>query len=96
MYEQPETRIEVQTNPGVWPHERYYAQYKQVVIPWVWEEWYTISGGIKDSFGYTCSLEEAKERVDHFLRSHKDDYDKSQMAKLNKKVKVRYEFIPYP
>ena len=91
-YEQPETRIKrVKDVDG----ERFYAQYKQIIIPYIWWEWQNTRPCI-ESKEYTNSLEVAKERVDGFLFKSKKQWYEYQDYKERKKMKPEIEYIKYP
>jgi len=91
-YKAPETRIVVETKEGRW--DRYYPQYKTIGIPYIYSEWRNI--GMVGGFDYTCTLEDAQERVDGFLTRDRDIHEEIERKKATKKVKVKYEYLKYP
>ena len=91
-YKQPRTRIKrVRDSKG----ERFYPQYKQVIIPFLWEEWQPTYTSIEEK-EYTIYLETAKQRIDNWLMQDYDYYV-SELNKSSKpKVKKEVEYIDYP
>ena len=68
-YRQPETRIKrVKDGQG----QRYYAEYKQVIIPYIWWEWQYTRPSLCDK-EFTWSLREAKERIEKLKLEDKLD-----------------------
>lgn len=90
-YRQPETRIKrVKDGQG----QRYYAQYKMVLIPYILWEWYDTAPFV--SCGYTNSLVEAKDWVDKFLVKDKQRWDFYRQKSARSKIKKEVEYIKYP
>jgi hypothetical protein len=91
-YKQPQTRIKrVKDGDG----ERFYAQHKQLIIPNVWWEWQDTRQSLFDNH-YADSLDEAKERIDNFLRKDKHEWASRIEQAARKKVKKEVEIIDYP
>lgn len=89
-YKQPETRIKrVKDDKG----QRYYAEYKQIIIPHIWWEWQYTRLCDKE---FTLSLREAKERIDQFLLKSKYRWACDIEKVERKKVKREIEYIKYP
>lgn len=91
-YKQPETRIKrVKDCNG----ERFYAQYKQVIIPRLWWEWQSTRPLLEDD-DYSLSLEDAKLRIDKFLAKSKWQWASTIERAALKKIKPEVEYIKYP
>lgn len=91
-YKQPKTRIKrVKDGNG----ERFYAQYKQVIVPYLWWEWQTWRESFEDDFHFP-SLEDAKEALDKFLRRSKTQWILYHLQKVKPKIKKEVEYIKYP
>lgn len=91
-YKQPETRIKrVKEHNG----ERFYAQYKQVIIPHLWWEWQNTRPLLEDD-DYSLSLEDAKDRIDQFLRKSKRQWTSDIEQAERRKIKPEVEYIKYP
>jgi len=90
-YRQPETRIKrVKDEKG----QRYYAEYKQVIIPYIWWEWQYTRPSLCDK-EFTWSLREAKERIDQFLLKSKHQWA-CDIEKAEQKRNKEIEYIKYP
>ena len=92
QYKQPKTRIKRMKDEN---GERFYAQYKLVLIPFVLQGWENIIRRI----GNPCAvptLEEAKQRVDDFLESDYKYWQNDQERIKRKKIKKEIEYIKYP
>jgi hypothetical protein len=92
MYKKPNTRIKEVSNGF---YTKYYAQYKMVVIPYIWEEWTNILLGIDnpDSVG---TYGKAEQRVDKFLLRYKWNWACSIENKAKKKFKTTIRCYKYP
>lgn len=91
-YKQPETRIKhVIDHEG----ERFYAQYKQVIIPNIWWEWQNTRPALM-SEDYVDTLYDAKVRIDKFLRKSKHQWACDIERTTRKKIKPKVEYIKYP
>lgn len=91
-YKQPETRIKhVIDHEG----ERFYAQYKQVIIPNIWWEWQNTRPSL-ESEEYEPWLSMAKSRIDQFLVKSKRQWERDIEQKASKKIKPKVEYIKYP
>jgi len=91
-YKQPETRIKhVIDHEG----ERFYAQYKQVIIPNIWWEWQNTRPCLLDQH-YVRTLKEAKERIDNFLLKSKHQWACDIEGVIRKKIKPVVKYIKYP
>lgn len=92
QYKQPKTRIKrVKDENG----ERFYAQYKLVLIPFVLQGWENIIRRIGNPDAVP-TLEEAKQRVDDFLESDYKYWQNDQERIKRKKIKKEVEYIKYP
>jgi hypothetical protein len=91
-YEQPKTRIKQVTEGfDVW----YYAQYKVVIIPFLWEEWYTIRLGIHNPDSVSTAGE-AEQRIDKFLEDQVRLYAYAVEAAARIKYKKSVMYFKYP
>lgn len=91
-YKQWATRIKrVKDGKG----ERFYAQYKQEIIPYIWWEWQNIRPSLGDDF-HTTTLDEAKRRIDSFLERSRANWEGYLRMKYRPKVKKEVEYIKYP
>lgn len=92
QYEQPQTRIKrVKDHNG----ERFYAQYKQVIIPHIWWEWQNTRESLDDE-DYAVCLMHAKHRINVFLRKSLYQWACEVETDERKKVKKEVEYIQYP
>lgn len=91
-YKQPETRIKYVTDHE---GEKFYAQYKQVIIPHIWWEWQNTRPYLLDQH-YVRTLEEAKERIDNFLLKSKHQRACDIEGADRKKIKPIVKYIKYP
>lgn len=90
-YKQPETRIKVVTQGS---EVKYYPQYKQVIIPYIWWEWdSTINQFLEEP--WTFDLQHAKKSIDDFLERD-EIWQEDQVRKERKKEKIKVEYIKYP
>lgn len=90
-YKQPATRIKrIKDGKG----ERFYAQYKQEIIPHIWWEWQNTRPSLED-FHYTTTLEETKERIGSFLEGSRANWEYMRVT-YRPKVKKEVEYIKYP
>ena len=91
-YKQPATRIKrIKDGKG----ERFYAQYKQEIIPHIWWEWQNTRPSLED-FHYTTTLDEAKWRIGSFLERSRANWDEYIRVTHWPKVKKEVEYIEYP
>ena len=91
-YKQPKTRIKrVKDGNG----EMFYAQYKLVLIPFVLQGWENIIRQIGNPDAVP-TLEEAKQRIDDFLKSNYRYWQQDQERLKRKKIKKEVEYIKYP
>lgn len=92
-YKQPETRIKrVLDEKG----ERFYAQYKQVIIPHILWEWQNTRESLEDEH-FVCTLDAARARVDRFLEKSKHQWACDiERAERKKRIKKEVEYIKYP
>lgn len=91
-YVQPETRIKrVKDKDG----ERFYSQYKVVLIPYLIWWWENIEVWIGKG-EYLLDLDDAKLRIDTYLLRHKANWRGTQLEAQKKKVKKEVEYIKYP
>lgn len=93
QYKQPETRIKrVKDYSG----EKFYAQYKIAIIPYIWWEWHNTRPNIED-LDFAFSLEEAKFRVDLCLDRFKNCWESElQVEESLRAIKKEVEYIDYP
>lgn len=92
-YKKPQTRIKrVKDHNGI----RYYAQYRQVIIPHLWREWYNIRSNFDDK-DFTLTLDSAKSLITWFLDRDKHRWASAIERKERKRrIKKKVEFIEYP
>ena len=92
QYKPPKTRIRVVEELD---RTRHYPEYKQVMIPRLWEEWHPARVNIED-FEWCASLEEAKKTIDKCIQwwtwCHACEVEK----KARKKAGTLVSFIKYP
>jgi hypothetical protein len=72
--------------------ERFYAEYKEVVIPIILGQWHFTRPYLLAK-EYATSLEEAEKRIDDFLAKDKHRWASNIELKARKKVE---EIIEYP
>jgi len=92
QYKPPETRIRVVEEID---RTRYYPEYKQVMIPRLWEEWHPIRGNVS-GWEWCSSLEEAKQKIDKCLQYWAKCYEYEVEKKARKKAGTLVSFIKYP
>lgn len=91
-YKQPDTRIKVVTQGS---DVKYYPQYKQVIIPYIWWEWNsTINQFLEEP--WTFDLQHAKKSIDDFLERDKEYWFEESIREERKKEKTKVEYIKYP
>lgn len=92
VYKQPDTRIKhVSDGFG----DRYYAQYKIVIIPFLLQGWDSIRQHI-DQKDYSLSLYDAQLRIDKFLERDRKLWEKGFNNLRKKKIKKKTTIIKYP
>lgn len=92
VYKQPETRIKLVRDEN---GQRYYAEFKQIIIPYIWWEWQYTRPSLCDD-EYTWSIRDAKERIDKFLLKSKHQWACDLEKAAGKKTKREVEYIKYP
>lgn len=91
-YKAPQTRIKVVEQGG---EVKYYPQYKQVVVPNLWEEWHPVYNNIEAS-EFVDSPSQAKGRIDIFLKRQEDfHYEELEKDKV-KRAKINVSYLDYP
>lgn len=91
-YKAQETRIKVVTQGN---EIKYYPQYKLVIIPHIWWEWYPCMNDIADQ-EFTRYLSEAKRTIDIWLtRQVIMYYEDLEISKI-KSSKRTVTYINYP
>lgn len=91
-YKAPQTRIKVVEQGG---EVKYYPQYKQVVVPNLWEEWHPALNHIH-ACEFTSYLDVAKDTIDTWLERQAIFHHEQQEKDKIKRAKINVSYLDYP